>query len=505
MKLFNRVVISLSLLVAVGCGDSGGSNGGNNVGEIPPPEPEYSPISNPVVSLPPDIGSPFSLERLDLSTIGYEEREYFVSGTATAFTNVNELSRDGMWEVEPLETADYTTRILVRRPVDPDFFNGRVLVEWMNVSAGFDNTPEWNNAHVEITRKGYVWVGVTAQSVGIYGRTPAIAPFHLKAINAERYDALEHPGDSFSYDIFSQVAQAIRNPVELDVLNGLVPQVLIGAGESQSAFRLTTYVNAIHPLFNPYDGYLIHSRGEYAMPLAQEPQVTVETPPEVLIRTDLNVPVLTFQSETDLLRGTLSSVNIRQDDTDMLRLWEVAGTAHADAYISSTGWADTGVDPAFAAVVEEDSVQGFIQCDLPMNSGHAHYVFNAALDAMVNWIIDGTPPPAGDLLEVDDDLQNFKLDPQGNVLGGIRTPYVDAPAAILSGLGQSGDSFCGLFGTTELFSAEQMANLYVDEAGYVSAVSDAADAAVEAGFLLRSDADLIVAWAPSQWRSQSGQ
>jgi len=34
--------------------------------------------------------------------------------------------------------------------------------------------------------------------------------------------------------------------------------------------------------------------------------------------------------------------------------------------------------------------------------------------------------------------------------GGIRTPHVDAPVATLSGLGQTGTNFCGLFGTTSL-------------------------------------------------------
>ena len=86
-------------------------------------------------------------------------------------------------------------------------------------------------------------------------------------------------------------------------------------------------------------------------------------------------------------------------------------------------------------------------------------------------------------------------------MGGIRTPYVDAPAAVLSGLGQTGGSFCGLFGTTRIFTAAEMAALYVDEAGYVAAVTESANAAVEAGFLLPEDAELIIAWAPEQWRS----
>lgn len=96
----------------------------------------------------------------------------------------------------------------------------------------------------------------------------------------------------------------------------------------------------------------------------------------------------------------------------------------------------------------------------------------------------------------------FVLDNLGNVMGGIRTLYVDAPSAILSGLGQTGGSFCGLFGTTDLFDAATMASLYVDQAGFVAAVTQAADSAVNSGFLQRTDADQIIAWAPQQWNMQ---
>ena len=67
----------------------------------------------------------------------------------------------------------------------------------------------------------------------------------------------------------------------------------------------------------------------------------------------------------------------------------------------------------------------------------------------------------------------------------------------------SGDSFCFLFGTTGLFSGEEMASLYTDEAGFVQAVRDKAEEAVAADFLLQEDAEAIITWAPQQWRSQT--
>ena len=45
--------------------------------------------------------------------------------------------------------------------------------------------------------------------------------------------------------------------------------------------------------------------------------------------------------------------------------------------------------------------------------------------------------------------------------------------------------------------------LYVDEAGFVAAVTAATNSAVAEGFLLQEDADAIITRAPQQWRSQT--
>jgi hypothetical protein len=479
------------------------SEGNNNYFEVT--EPEYLPIANPVMSLPPDVGDINLLaENFDLEDVGYQQFEYFLEGTASAYTNLSELGSDGAWAVEPGEQAEYKTRIVVNRPIDPADFSGDVLVEWLNVTAGFETPPSWGTGQLEMRRGGAVWVGVSAQIVGIEGSTTGglPLPLYLKAVNPERYGSLLHPGDSFSYDMFNQVAQAIRNPEGIDPLSGLVAQRLIAYGESQSAGRLVTYVNAIHPLYNAYDGYMVHSRGDGSSPLAQDPQVLIPTPNAVLIRTDLNVPVMTFETETDVL--LLGYVAARQPDTDLIHTWEVPGTAHGDYYTFISGRNDTVGDPVFASVIEETSILGFINCSKPMNNGPQHYVFNTAVRALNAWVAGGSPPPNSPRLELNDDLSDYLYDDRGNVLGGIRTPYVDAPSAVLLGDANEGDSFCFLFGSTALFSAEQMASGYIDEAGFVAAVTESTNSAVAAGFLLQADADAIVTWAPQQWRSQTG-
>jgi hypothetical protein len=56
----------------------------------------------------------------------------------------------------------------------------------------------------------------------------------------------------------------------------------------------------------------------------------VSTPNPTFIRTDLPEPIIAFQTESDVFG--LGGVGARQADTPLFRLWEVAGSAHSDAY-----------------------------------------------------------------------------------------------------------------------------------------------------------------------------
>ena len=410
---------------------------------------------------------------------------------------VNDFADDGLWQVEAADTAPYKTRIVVIRPeVDADF-SGTVFVEWLNVSSGFDTPPSWYQGHTEALRRGHAWVFVSAQARGIEGSDDAVISLAAKRVFPERYESLSLPGDSFSYDIFSQVAQAIRNPEGIDPLDGLTPQRLIALGQSQSAHRLLTYINAVHPLFAPYNGYLIHSSYAGSAPLSQEPQIPIPSPDVVTVRSDLDVPVMMFQTETDVLM--LGSLANPQADSNTFRLWEAAGTSHSDYYSNISGRFDTGSDADFALVREVSSIFGVINCDRPMNAGPQPWLFNAALNALEQWVREDSAPANAERLETLDDGSSFVKDTAGNVLGGVRSPYVDTPAAQLSGEGQTGESFCGLFGTTTLFDAATMASLYVDRDGYIAAVQETSNAAVTARFLLPEDAQRIVLAAGLQW------
>jgi hypothetical protein len=439
------------------------------------------PISGGDYGVPYNPAPPSLLE-----DAGYREDEYFVSGRAESFTTDVPLSGDGSWTLQPAGEADYTTRIVVRRPDDPEAFNGKVLVEWLNVSAGRDSDPDWGFLHPYLTREGWAYVGVSAQAVGVEGgssrlEVPGVPPealMPLKDWDPVRYAPLSHPGDAWSYGIYSDVSRLLRAPGEVDPLGGLRPDTVVAIGESQSAGRMATYANGVQPIDELYDGFLIHSRGRTGAALGDAPEQAVPSP--LTIRTDLDVPVLQFETETDLLR--LGFLEARQPDGASVRTWEVAGTAHADQstldYGAESGavWTTADADPAASCGT--------------INDGPQAEVLRASLAALLTWIEDGTPPPTSPLIETT--VDDIVTDANGNAVGGIRTPAVDAPISALSGKGNPSSVFCSLFGQRRDYDAAELAALYPDHDAYVTAVTASADAALDAGFLLEPERQAMV-------------
>ncbi len=448
------------------------------------------------------------MQDFDVSRLGYEETEYRVDGTALSYELKGERGDDGKWEVTEGQTAPFRTRIVVRRPADPDAFSGTVVVEWHNVSAGIDAAPDWGFVHRHLAARGHAFVGVSAQKAGIDGGgiVPGGPELHLKVLAPVRYADLAHPGDAWAFDMFTQVAELLRGNGTENPLGGLEPERLIAAGESQSAAALVTYINAVDPHTRVFDGYFVHGRPGAGLAidgvfLPSAARVGVgrtessDTAIEIAsrgerLRDDVRVPVLVLQSETDVI--VLGSGRAEQPDADHVRLWEIAGAAHADTYTVSGSRHDDGtVGGARLAELLRPTRSLLIgNTEKAVNSGpQQHYVAQAAMKHLVDWVAGGPPPPhAPRLARTGDETAPYELDENGNVLGGIRTPWVDVPTAALSGLGQAGESFAFLFGTTDPFDEATLARLYPGgHAEYLERFTAALGATIEAGFLLEED------------------
>jgi hypothetical protein len=164
-------------------------------------------------------------------------------------------------------------------------------------------------------------------------------------------------------------------------------------------------------------------------------------------------------------------------------------------YTFVVGMADTGRLPIEQLAALWLAPREFLgmRTDLPVNAGPQHYVMNAAVARLDEWVRGGTRPPAAAPLEVVDGA--FALDDVGNVKGGIRTPHVDVPAAVLSGFGNSGAPVAFLAGTTIPLDPATLAARYTGRADYLARFAAATDDAVARGFVLAADAAEITAIA----------
>jgi hypothetical protein len=500
------LVISLTMLTAAcSSGNDAKKTSGpaGTAASTAPTTRTPSAVRTPTVSTPTAAGKGIQAIATDmnLASVGYVREEYFFEGDADGYKNVGQLTSDGKWKVAVSKTAAYKTRMVVIRPKGAADFNGTVWVEWFNVTGGLDAGAAWISGHNQILRSGAAWVGVTAQAGGINGGTQtvqskviAIPQGGLVKSDPVRYGTLHHPGDLFSYDIFTQAGVAIRGDGKgVHPFQGFSVKRLFAIGQSQSAGRLTTYVDAVQPLANVYDAIMLFSRGATPAPLGErlvdgnDPTI----PAIARIRTDLDVPVFTFETEFDV--SVLKYADARQSNSNKFRLWEVAGTSHEDSY-SGGGYAltDLGNGAAEAAVLNPAKANGgLLNCAEPMNAGAMHAVLAAAMSDLDAWVRDGTAPPTFPLIATTGRGGGIKVvrNNLGIAKGGIRTPIVAVPLAANIGDGTNSPAFCQVFGHSKPFEAATLAKLYPKgKVQYVEEFDKSADEAVKAGVWLQPEA-----------------
>lgn len=421
-----------------------------------------STIIGPVEADPPghpSRNSIYAASAIELSDNGYIEEEYFIEGTANQYTNP---------ELENSEVIDsghrYRTRLIVRRPQVAQF-NGIVIVEWINVTGGPDKDIDWWLSGAHFIRNGYAYIAVSAQQMGIDT---------MKEWSPERYSSLDttHDGivsrDGLSYDIFSAVGKAINRVGEsipsgkIDILDGLKAEIIIATGHSQSASRLATYLNSVHPLEPIYDGVMVHGGGGR-------------------IRDDQNTKIFKIMAETDMRRRAASP----QPNSNTFVQWEVAGTAHADY--------DFEIEYSKLRLLRDglplsQAEPRDVGCELPSHSRIPFRdPFNAAFEHLVNWIKEDVLPPRADPLQVARMLPEleFARDEFGNILGGIRLAEHVVATAKNTGMNTSvTNRFCGLYGSHEPFEDAILDRLYPSHEAYVEAVSKVVQGNLEAGYIL---------------------
>ena len=424
-------------------------------------------VPQPALAIPPDgiRGHALWDSWFDLADYGYEEQEYLVSGTAT----------DGA------SSAPYTTRIIVFRPDQvpgngPEF-SGVVVLDWVNVTAQFENAVDSVEAHEYLLREGHAWVHVSAQAAGV--DSPVPNPLVPTWWDPVRYAAIDHPGDRYSASIFSQVAQAVRSGGAdgTDPMAGLEVEQVLAAGQSQSASQLTDYIAERQAQDRVIDGFLVHGTFGHDGPPSSP------------------VPVIHLESDADI------APTARSNPEGNVVLWEVAGTAHSDLWIGYHSVFGHGPRSQAGAPkldrAEKEAISRtagnygeqlhpmLATCTLAGATMPMHHVASSAIDHLVDWVRDGTVPPSSDKIVLDR-LGSVLADGYGNAMGGIRLAPIEHPVATYL------SDACQLGGITVPFTDVQLLAMYGSHRSYFDAFAATIAENVADGWLLPEDAaDLL--------------
>jgi hypothetical protein len=454
-------------------------------------------------------GAAWQLRPQDLADHGYVEEEYLVSGKA----NVYDWGADNRAVVRSAD-APYTTRMIVRRPINPARFSGTAVVEPLNPSNLFDLNIGWALSGDQFMRNGDVWVGFTSKPVAVqalntfdserYGSLSWANPLPLSdPRNCTNIQTIVDPPavrsrateDGLVWDIFSQIgtwlkSDAASNPLASGRGASRVTREY-GFGYSQTGSMMVTYINAIQPRVvadegRPiFDGYFVGVAGGAFIGAAPLNQCTPVPPLGDLRRSVRNagVPVIQMMSQSDYLIGIASRQPDGDTPQDRYRHYEMAGAAHA-----------TPDELFFSARPQDILAAGRevppMSCNEGPRSRFPSRIFvDAALQNIDRWSRQGVPaPPGRDILVANGQPE---LDEFGNVLGGLRSPFLDVPTSTWFA-SSTGASFCFIAGHEVPFDQATLDRLYRNQGAYVSAVAHDVDALVAQRYITRLDGqDLI--------------
>jgi hypothetical protein len=447
---------------------------------------------------------------LDLSSHGYVEEEYLVSGEAGIYSWPGEAG------LKAMAHGPYVTRILVRRPVSKADFSGTVIVEGLNPSSPVDLPIMWAESYRQFMADGVAWVGVTVKPNTIRA---------LKVFDEGRYGdlAMRHPqgGPSCGADAINSWSQPVMPDEETGLVWDMLTQIglllksdggdnplgqpaqrLFMTGQSQTAGYARTYATVFaRPVAEKrgaplYDGYLYSGSPPWQVPFYQCAESFADGDPRLLTG-PAGVPVIELFAQGDIGTNLASRRADADQAPDLYRRYEVAGAAHVDpwearSFPSAEDMRRT-TGQASADAEADCQPKGVAPTDFPVR-----YVFDAAWRHLEAWVGDKRAAPRAPRLQVKDGPfqpdGSFVTDAHGNALGGVRTPYVDVPTARWVGA-KTGAFQCLFQGYKFPFDDATLKRLYPSHADYVAKVKASVGALREAGWLSAADGEEIVSEA----------
>jgi hypothetical protein len=410
-----------------------------------------------------------------LPAYGYAQTEYLISGQAAG--------------------ASYATRMLVRHPVDMSRSSGRALMEVSHIWGG---TSVWRACHRQIMRGGFLWIEVDSQAPSALDLIKHVDPERYGRIHfvdgelardfqqtipvtqnpdpnpetlARQYDEFKErwwAATPQSFEIIAHAASALRE--DLPGLPGSAVTTLLLAGISQTGGVTRRFIERFHGRFRRadggpiLDGYLPGASGGSALP-------------------DIDVPVIEVLGEAEFqsvrwrsgVSGQTRGLTHRRPDSNVFRLYEVAGMAHRETRRMSAR-----------------DLRRLQNCPLPLGARWSTFpnshVYNAVLELLATWAEGGQAPPPSQLMETVGDSDELVRDAFGNAKGGLRTTYTDAPTSTLVAATPVGRP-SWYHGHEFPFSEQQLRDEYGSVEGYRRRHGAVVQRMLDDRFLLAEDAE----------------
>ena len=381
----------------------------------------------------------------DMARFRYDATEYFVSGSANG--------------------QPYTTRIVIRKPVDATRFSGLVLTESMHPSG---NAWMFHFTHRYSMSEGHIGLDVLTST-----QQPFIE------FNEQRYRSLRIAGGQ-APAILAQVG-ALMKSKDSPIAAYRIRKMIL-AGTSASAAVVVSYLPAhtvlrLSDMRSVYDGFMPTSTGAT---IAAQFDVGGTTRP-------IDVPIVQVPTMTEVASA---NTTWRQDSDapgNQFRVYEFPGMAHIDSRDAAAYYPNP--------------------CKLPISRFPMAAYMSVALDHLWKWIDKGTVPPRADRIFVDRNNTNdgsfMALDEYGNPRGGIRNPYVDVPVKaygvrnagavppvpnahpfVASRTPEAQAQLCGLAGYETALTSTQLKKLYKDPKTYRARVAKRLDELTKQGWSL---------------------
>lgn len=408
----------------------------------------------------------------DLDAHGYVEQEWLISGVVDA------IDPDGVCLAG---RRPYTTRLLVRRPADPDRFSGTAFVDPLHM---IGEAPASWRAGGWMMARGHAWIGVTVHNSSFgrgYGYRGGIDA--LKQAAPARYGSLElaelaHPPRMRSYQGPSAESFALRWNMAMAHPQGHAIAAHVAAAAKRDERLCGRPVDVAHAcgfsqtanfwrLFLDQGGHE-RFRLDGGRPAFDAYVLLVSPGPS---HHPVDATVVNVLSESEVVGTIVQMQATAAPDrcAPRVRGYELPGAPHLLGEPQDV--LRDGGAPAAAHVHTE-----------------APYVrlLPAMLDNLDTWVRGGPPMPHVPRIQRDpESVDGVVRDEHGNAVGGIRVPWLEAPTSQYLPRCDCSPTI----GETIPFTAAVLTSLYRNDADHEARWDRAVTRLVEDRLLLADDAE----------------